>query len=152
MKVSSRLMTQGTLHGDVRQAAVQQVVPQAPMSVLERLLEHARLVGRLMIDGRVSLFDRALVVAAIAYVISPLDIIPDVLPIIGQVDDVMVLVTVLTRLFHHAGRDVILSHWRGTPQELDAGWVKKLAFVFSFFFPKTSRQRLRRFSKIRYTP
>ena len=79
--------------------------------------------------------------------ISPLDFIPDVIPVIGEVDDVLILVTALTRLFEHAGRDVILSHWRGRPGDLNAGWLKKLAFVFSFFFPKASRRRLRRFAK-----
>jgi uncharacterized membrane protein YkvA (DUF1232 family) len=117
------------------------------MSVAGRLLEYVRLIGRLMIDARVSVVDRLLVAAAVAYVISPLDIIPDVIPFVGEIDDVVVLVTALTRLFEHAGRAVILSHWRGLPEDLDAGWIRKLAFVFSFFFPKASRKRLRRFSK-----
>ncbi|MFN8570689.1 MAG: DUF1232 domain-containing protein [Gemmatimonadaceae bacterium] len=117
------------------------------LSVVGRLLEYVRLVGRLMLDARVSLFDRLIVVAAVAYVVSPIDLIPDVIPFLGEVDDVMVLIAALTRLFEHAGREVILSHWRGTADQLDARWLKKLAFVFSVFFPKASRQRLRRFAR-----
>ena len=153
MQVWSRPLTQVPTPGGVRQSGSGQgAAPVAPMSVPRRLLEYVRMVGRMMLDRRVSVLDRLLVGAAIAYVISPLDIIPDVLPVIGQVDDVMVLAAVLTRLFEHAGRDVILSHWRGAPEELDASWLRKLAFVFSFFFPKASRRRLRSFSKARATP
>ena len=144
---------EGPVQGDVRQLEDRPHRAARPsLSVLGRLLEYVRLVGRLMVDGRVSAFDRLLVVAAVAYVISPLDIIPDVIPILGEIDDVVVLVTVLTRLFEHAGREVILSHWRGLPAELDAGWLKKLAFVFSFFFPKASRKRLRKFAAVKGTP
>ncbi|MBV6520646.1 MAG: hypothetical protein MNPFHGCM_00764 [Gemmatimonadaceae bacterium] len=117
------------------------------MSATRRLLEYARLAACLMADRRVSLFDRLLVVLAVAYLVSPLDFIPDMLPVIGQVDDVMILVACVTRLFEHAGRAVILSHWRGARGDLDARWLKKLALVVSIFIPKTSRRRLRSFSK-----
>jgi len=148
MNEHTRPAVQGPVGGDVRHfVASQSDRGSARLSVIERLLEYVRLVGRLMADVRVSVFDRIVVLLAVAYVISPLDLIPDVLPVIGQIDDVMILVAAVTRLFEHAGRDVILSHWRGSPDELDAGWLKKLAFVFSFFFPKASRRRLRSFSK-----
>ena len=68
-----------------------------------------------------------LVVAAIGYVISPLDFIPDVIPVIGEVDDVVILMTALTRLFEHAGRDVILSHWRGNPGDLTPPGTTRLS-------------------------
>ncbi len=137
----------GPHSGDVRQLGESRVSAPQRLSVLGRLLEYLRLVGRLMVDARVSVFDRLIVLAAVAYVISPIDIIPDVLPFIGEVDDVVVLIAAVTRLFEHAGRQVVLSHWRGDPDQLDAGWLKKLAFVFSVFFPKASRQRLRRFAR-----
>lgn len=45
------------------------------------------LLGRLLKDARVPAAEKALFAAAIVYVISPLDFIPDVFPFIGQVDE-----------------------------------------------------------------
>lgn len=145
MNEQTRPLVQGPVSGNVRHGVA--AGRPARLTVIERLLEYVRLVGRLMTDARVSVFDRIVVLLAVAYVVSPLDLIPDVLPVIGQIDDVMILVAAVTRLFEHAGSEVVLSHWRGSPEELNAGWLRKLAFVFSFFFPKASRRRLRSFSK-----
>lgn len=147
MNEGPRHVVDGPYTGDVRQDSAIVNDADRSLSVVGRLLEYVRLVGRLMVDARVSWFDRALVVAAVAYVISPIDLIPDVIPFIGEVDDVVVLVAALTRLFEHAGRAVVLSHWRGDPEQLDAGWLKKVALVFSVFFPKASRRRLRQFAR-----
>jgi uncharacterized membrane protein YkvA (DUF1232 family) len=46
------------------------------------------LLGRLIRDSRVPIAEKTLFAAAIIYVIMPLDFIPDVIPFIGQVDDV----------------------------------------------------------------
>jgi len=56
------------------------------------------LLARLMKDSRVPTAEKALFAAAIVYVISPLDLIPDVFPFIGQVDDVYVVALTLIRL------------------------------------------------------
>ena len=53
------------------------------------------LLGRLLKDSRVPIAEKALFAAAIVYVISPLDFIPDVFPFIGQVDDLYVVALVL---------------------------------------------------------
>ena len=65
---------------------------------LRHLPQFARLYWRLWRDPRVSMWPKALLVVGILYVVSPLDFIPDVIPIIGEVDDLVVLI-VLCRLF-----------------------------------------------------
>ena len=62
------------------------------------------LMGRLLKDARVPAAEKALFAAAIVYVISPLDFIPDVFPFIGQVDDLYVVALVLLRLDKSLGR------------------------------------------------
>ncbi len=71
------------------------------------------LMGRLLKDSRVPAAEKALFAAAIVYVISPLDFIPDVFPFIGQVDDLYVVALVLLRLVHRSDASVVRRHWSG---------------------------------------
>lgn len=82
-------------------------------SLVPLLPSFVRLLGGLMRDARVSLLDRGLVVAAIVYVVSPLDLLPDVLGVFGLTDDLFLLALVLSRLITRAGPDVLESHWSG---------------------------------------
>ena len=72
-----------------------------------------RLLGRLLKDARVPTAEKALFLAAIVYVISPLDFIPDVFPFIGQVDDIYVVALTLLRLVNRTDASVVREHWSG---------------------------------------
>jgi uncharacterized membrane protein YkvA (DUF1232 family) len=72
-----------------------------------------KLLGRLLKDSRVPTVEKALFAAAIVYVISPLDFIPDVFPFIGQVDDVYVVALTLLRLLNKTDESVVRQHWSG---------------------------------------
>ena len=50
-----------------------------------------KLLRRLLLDERVPLWQKAIPVAAALYLVSPLDLIPDFLPLLGQLDDLAVL-------------------------------------------------------------
>lgn len=133
---------------DVRsQKPVIEDAPRVPMQglikSLSRIPDYARLVFGLLWDSRVKLTDRLLVGASVLYLLSPMDILPDVFPILGQVDDLFFLVFSLTRLFERAERSVVLSHWKGQPEELSARALKRLIFVASFFTTPPMRRRLR---------
>lgn len=71
------------------------------------------LLGRMLKDSRVPAAEKALFVAAIVYVISPLDFIPDVFPFIGQVDDLYVVALTLLRLVNRTDASVVREHWTG---------------------------------------
>ena len=58
--------------------------------MLLHLPDFARLYWRLFRDGRVSILPKALLVLTLVYVVSPLDVIPDFIPVIGEMDDVVV--------------------------------------------------------------
>src|SRR6187402_2109627 len=72
-----------------------------------------KLLGKLLTDGRVPTVEKALFVAAIVYVISPIDFIPDIFPFIGQVDDLYVVALVLLRLVNRSDETVVREHWSG---------------------------------------
>lgn len=71
------------------------------------------LLGRLIKDGRVPVAEKALFAAAIVYVIMPLDFIPDVVPFIGQVDDVYLVALTLLRLINRTDESIVRHHWKG---------------------------------------
>ena len=56
------------------------------------LIAELRLTWRLMREPRVPLFAKVLPALAVLYVLSPLDFIPDVLPVLGQIDDLGILI------------------------------------------------------------
>jgi len=56
----------------------------------------------------------------LGFMASPIDLIPDVIPVIGMADDVILAYFVLRRLVRAAGRDVLARHWRGSPEALAA--------------------------------
>lgn len=71
------------------------------------------LLGRLIKDNRVPVADKVLFAGAIVYVIMPLDFIPDVLPFIGQVDDIYLVALTFLRLINRTDESVIREHWQG---------------------------------------
>ncbi len=54
-------------------------------------MRELKLLRRLLLDERVPLWQKAIPVAAALYLVSPLDLIPDFLPLLGQLDDLAVL-------------------------------------------------------------
>ena len=71
------------------------------------------LCAKLMTDGRVPAKERLLVAGAIVYAFVPLDFIPDMLPFVGQVDDVYLIALTLLRLMTVTDPRVVREHWRG---------------------------------------
>jgi uncharacterized membrane protein YkvA (DUF1232 family) len=70
-----------------------------------------KLMYQLIKEPRVSLSDKAILGAAIAYVISPVDLIPDFIPFLGQIDDAYLVAIALQRLINSAGPDVLKEYW-----------------------------------------
>ena len=73
-----------------------------------------RLVYRLMLDPRVPLRLKALVPAALIYLVSPIDLLPDIVPLLTHIDDAVVLLLAVGLFLSKAPREVILEHIRGT--------------------------------------
>ncbi|HUO46580.1 MAG TPA: YkvA family protein [Acidimicrobiia bacterium] len=76
-----------------------------------------KLLGRLLKDPRVPRRSKLVMGAALAYVVSPVDLIPEIIPVAGVIDDVFVVAFSLNHLIKRAGEEVVLEHWDG-PQDL----------------------------------
>jgi len=110
---------------------------------IRQLPNFLRLLYGLISDPRVAVLDKVLVFGAIAYIITPIDLIPDFIPFLGEVDDVYLLVLALQRLMSNAGRIVLLDHWGGAPEDLSDLNLRGALSAAAFFLPRRIRRRLR---------
>lgn len=69
-------------------------------------------------DRRVPRHVRFVLPALAVYLVSPIDVIPDFLPVVGHVDDVMLVLGALRYFMRNAGEDVVRSCWPGTDDGL----------------------------------
>lgn len=75
-----------------------------------KLPTYARIVWGIVRDPRTPIGLKGMLVAALAYVVFPVDIIPDAIPILGQADDLTVLLLVLDLFIRNAPPEVRAEH------------------------------------------
>ena len=73
----------------------------------------------LLKDTRVPKSSKALVWFAVGWLVSPIDLIPEFIPVAGPLDDVIVAALVLRHVVRHTERSVVLDHWRGEASTLE---------------------------------
>jgi uncharacterized membrane protein YkvA (DUF1232 family) len=78
-----------------------------------------KLVYRLMRDRRVPVRRKVVVGAIMGYLVSPFDLIPDFIPVVGQVDDLLLVSLAVRRLVDTVGREAALEYWDGTEDTFD---------------------------------
>jgi uncharacterized membrane protein YkvA (DUF1232 family) len=82
------------------------------LDVVLHLPSFIRLYWRLLKDRRVSFWPKALLVAAVAYVVLPFDLIPDTIPLLGEIDDVVIFVAAARWFLQLCPPDVVREHAR----------------------------------------
>lgn len=110
------------------------------MSMIMLIPNFLKLLGRLFKDSRVPMAEKAMLVGAIAYVISPLDLIPDVIPVIGQVDDLYLIALVVLRLLARTDDAVLQEHWDGRGDLVSI--VNKIVRAAQYVLPKRMQRIL----------
>jgi uncharacterized membrane protein YkvA (DUF1232 family) len=86
---------------------------QMAMDAVLMIPNLVKLVGRLLTDPRVPRRAKVVLGFAAAYVASPIDLIPEFIPVIGWADDLLILIYALDSLIERAGKDVVEEHWDG---------------------------------------
>ena len=92
---------------------------------LRLLPDLLRLLRRLAVDSSVPRGARVRLWLLLAYLASPVDVVPDFLPVIGYADDAILVALVLRSVTRRAGDEALERHWPGTPEGLAA--VRALA-------------------------
>ena len=129
---------------ELMEKRAEQIEKKEARGILRRALflipNFLKLLARLFKDGRVPTAEKAMLIGAIIYVISPLDLLPDMIPFLGQVDDLYLIGLVLLRLLSRTPQDVIHEHWEGGGDL--PGIVGKIIKAAQYVLPKRVSQVL----------
>jgi uncharacterized membrane protein YkvA (DUF1232 family) len=85
---------------------------------LRLLPDVLRLVARLARDTSLPRGVRLRLWLLLGYLASPVDLVPDVVPVLGYADDAVVVVWTLRSVVRRAGPQALRQHWPGTPEGL----------------------------------
>jgi uncharacterized membrane protein YkvA (DUF1232 family) len=78
------------------------------------------LFRRLLADGRVPRSCKLALWLLLGYLALPFDVVPDFIPVAGQLDDAVLLALALRHLIRRAGTRVVAQHWPGPAETLNA--------------------------------
>jgi uncharacterized membrane protein YkvA (DUF1232 family) len=84
------------------------------------------LFKRLLADPRVARWRKATVAGLIVYLAMPIDVVPDFIPVAGQLDDAIVVVLVLRTVLRSQGEPLLREHWPGPQQSLQ--FIRRIAY------------------------
>ena len=91
-------------------------------------------------DGRIPSRDKKVLLALIALIVSPFDLIPDWIPIFGLLDDLVILSIILDYFFSVLDSNVLLSHF---PWDMKAfARLRAVARGMQFFVPRFLKKKL----------
>jgi uncharacterized membrane protein YkvA (DUF1232 family) len=79
-------------------------------------------------DSRIPARDKAVLAALLALVVSPVDIVPDFIPLFGQLDDLVIIVVILDYVFNRIPEEILTEHFPWDPARLMA-WRRRMRFV-----------------------
>lgn len=79
----------------------------------------AKLLIRLLLDKRVPAYRRLVMAVAGVYVAFPIDLVPDTIPVLGTVDDLLVLAFAVDYLLRVSPTEVVEEHWDGSEEGLE---------------------------------
>lgn len=78
------------------------------------------LFRRLLADDRVPRRNKLFLAAMIGYLAMPFDLVPDFIPVAGQLDDAIIVALVLRTVLRAGGPDLLREHWPGPTTSLNA--------------------------------
>ncbi len=92
----------------------QKIIPKQLSEYLLLLPDFFMLLCRLFADKRVKKSQKLFIGAVIAYIIMPLDFIPDFIPVIGYLDDLILVVYALNMILNEVDENILLENWAGS--------------------------------------
>jgi uncharacterized membrane protein YkvA (DUF1232 family) len=94
-------------------------------NILQEIWQNGQLALRLFTDGRVPLMLKVLVpAAALAYIVMPIDLLPDFIPVLGQLDEVAIILLLMRLFVSMSPQEVVAEHRQhmaGTAEGAAAG-------------------------------
>jgi uncharacterized membrane protein YkvA (DUF1232 family) len=84
------------------------------------------LFKRLLGDPRVPRRRKVVVLGLLVYLATPIDLVPDFIPVAGQLDDALLVAFVLRGVLRASGEELVVEHWPGPDRSLSA--IRRLAY------------------------
>jgi uncharacterized membrane protein YkvA (DUF1232 family) len=109
-------------------------------ALLRALPDLVRLITRLVGDPVLPRAAKIALGAAAVYLLSPVDLIPDFIPLVGYVDDVLLAAVVLDGVLNWVDRGLVLKYWPGNPASLDT--LARTARLLSMWVPRRIKARV----------
>jgi len=91
--------------------------------MLRLLPDTVRLLKRITTDPSLPRGLRMRLVLLLGYLALPFDLIPDFIPVVGHIDDVILILVALRSVVRQAGPEAVRRHWPGTSAGLAALWA-----------------------------
>jgi uncharacterized membrane protein YkvA (DUF1232 family) len=109
-------------------------------ALLRALPDIARLIARLVADPQLPRAAKIALTAAAVYLISPIDLLPDFIPFLGYLDDLVLGAIVLDGILNYVDRGLVLRYWPGTVGALDQ--VARVAHLVARWVPARIKTRI----------
>ncbi len=109
-------------------------------SYIAMLPQFLGLLLNLLRDPRVSSADKAILGATVAYMLNPVDLVPDWIPFVGLVDDIYLVAVALLRLVLRVDEKVLKDNWRGRDDLIPI--LRKVADGAVAFLPARIRRSI----------
>ncbi|HEX2258796.1 MAG TPA: DUF1232 domain-containing protein [Actinomycetota bacterium] len=121
-----------------------EVKERPPSDLISRLVSEfsniAKLLTRLIRDPRVPPRNKVIAGCIAAYLLLPVDFIPDSIPGVGQLDDIVMLALAVDLLVNNVPDEIVAEHWDGERAVLDM--VRGVTATVTTFVPDRVRDVL----------
>ena len=109
-------------------------------ALLRALPDLVRLITRLAADPTLPRPVKIAMAAAAVYLLSPVDLIPDFIPFVGYLDDLLLAAVLVDGILNWVDRGLVLKYWPGSPQSLDS--LARAARLLAGWVPRRLKQRV----------
>lgn len=116
------------------------------MRQLKQLFSFIRNVA---MDARIPASDKKIILIILALIVSPIDLIPDWIPIIGVLDDVVMVAIILDYFFNRLDKELLLSHFPWTLKTFLR--IKRVARLITFLTPGWIKNKIWSYQPSAYT-
>jgi uncharacterized membrane protein YkvA (DUF1232 family) len=109
-------------------------------ALLRALPDLVRLISRLVRDPLLPRAAKIALGAAMVYLASPIDLIPDFVPLLGYFDDLLLAALLIDGILNFVDRGLVLKYWPGSPDSLER--IARAARLLAVWVPRRLKARI----------